>query len=154
VVLIFLYFFLLFIGKKGCEIFPGSTIKLGSILIKIIKISLSDPIKPIKQEKLNETPRFETERILVSPKSPSPFVPISKICRFCLEDTESIENPMVSPCNCTGTVKFVHLKCLRHYYENKGVIAKVNSEIVIFLIKSLYCELCRSQIKGIFLIIP
>ncbi len=42
-------------------------------------------------------------------------------CKFCLEK----DNPesMISPCNCKGSLEFVHSKCLNYYhkhYENKS----------------------------------
>eukprot|EP00747_Dinoflagellata_sp_TGD_P019096 gnl/TRDRNA2_/TRDRNA2_126942_c0_seq1.p1 gnl/TRDRNA2_/TRDRNA2_126942_c0~~gnl/TRDRNA2_/TRDRNA2_126942_c0_seq1.p1 ORF type:complete len:339 (+),score=29.39 gnl/TRDRNA2_/TRDRNA2_126942_c0_seq1:45-1061(+) len=43
------------------------------------------------------------------------------ICRICLqhdvEDATSESNILVSPCNCTGTQRFVHLNCLRIWQE-------------------------------------
>lgn len=33
-------------------------------------------------------------------------------CRICLGDAPEVENPLFSPCNCDGTMKYVHLKCL------------------------------------------
>lgn len=32
-------------------------------------------------------------------------------CKFCF-DEETAENPLISPCNCSGSIKFIHLKCL------------------------------------------
>jgi len=42
-------------------------------------------------------------------------------CRFCLENTQTIENPLIQPCNCKGSVINVHLVCIvkwRKYTEN------------------------------------
>ena len=33
-------------------------------------------------------------------------------CRFCLIDEETILNPLISPCKCTGSGKYVHKICL------------------------------------------
>ena len=39
-------------------------------------------------------------------------------CKYCLtekcEETpeELLDNPFIAPCNCKGSAKFVHLKCL------------------------------------------
>ena len=35
-----------------------------------------------------------------------------KECRFCLMSDESLTNPFLSPCKCTGSVKYVHQICL------------------------------------------
>lgn len=42
-------------------------------------------------------------------------------CRFCLERTQTKENPFIQPCNCKGSVKNVHLLCIakwRNITEN------------------------------------
>ena len=36
-------------------------------------------------------------------------------CRFCLDDTETPDNPLISPCACTGSVRYVHHLCLRRW---------------------------------------
>ncbi len=32
-------------------------------------------------------------------------------CRICLAEQTSREDPLICPCNCTGSVKYFHLKC-------------------------------------------
>lgn len=44
------------------------------------------------------------------------------VCRFCFqsdeeEDAGSGTNGLVSPCNCTGTQKYIHLNCLRQWQD-------------------------------------
>jgi len=34
-------------------------------------------------------------------------------CRICFEDDNSEENPLLSPCRCSGTSKYVHLNCIQ-----------------------------------------
>lgn len=41
-----------------------------------------------------------------------------KACRFCLHSNEDIIDPLICPCKCNGTVKYVHRECMkkwRHY---------------------------------------
>jgi hypothetical protein len=38
-------------------------------------------------------------------------------CRFCLLPQEEVKNPLVSPCACIGSVKYVHIDCLRKWRE-------------------------------------
>lgn len=33
-------------------------------------------------------------------------------CRLCFCDEHSTENPLVSPCNCRGSLKYIHRQCL------------------------------------------
>lgn len=37
------------------------------------------------------------------------------VCRFCLSDDNEQINPLLSPCLCAGTMKFVHRNCLTQW---------------------------------------
>jgi E3 ubiquitin-protein ligase DOA10 len=39
----------------------------------------------------------------------------ANICRICLSENWTKENPLISPCNCNGTMKYIHLKCLSEW---------------------------------------
>ena len=52
-----------------------------------------------------------------------------KVCRICLQDedeepNDATENAFISPCNCKGTSKHVHVHCLRSWIESKHHKAK------------------------------
>lgn len=71
------------------------------------------------------------------------------VCRICLDDqNEQLDhddekfNPMISPCNCTGTVGGIHLKCLRTWLERNKTLKAVKGHVVIKY-KKICCELCR-----------
>jgi len=36
----------------------------------------------------------------------------TSVCRFCLEPSNTKRNPLVDPCDCRGSVQFVHERCL------------------------------------------
>ena len=38
-----------------------------------------------------------------------------KQCRFCLDDEEPPENPLIEPCPCTGSIRYVHRLCLERW---------------------------------------
>eukprot|EP00388_Colpodella_angusta_P000919 GDKJ01003098.1.p1 GENE.GDKJ01003098.1~~GDKJ01003098.1.p1 ORF type:complete len:910 (+),score=232.05 GDKJ01003098.1:40-2769(+) len=41
-------------------------------------------------------------------------------CRICLdEELDVIENPLIAPCSCRGSMAFVHLNCLRRWMEGR-----------------------------------
>ena len=40
-------------------------------------------------------------------------------CRFCWGTESSADNPCIVPCNCTGTVGFIHYACLRNWLSLK-----------------------------------
>ena len=37
------------------------------------------------------------------------------ICRICLCDDNDQNNPLINPCNCSGTMKYIHLLCLKQW---------------------------------------
>jgi len=36
----------------------------------------------------------------------------SSSCRFCLAEDNDIENPLIAPCKCSGTMKYIHTDIL------------------------------------------
>ena len=39
-------------------------------------------------------------------------------CRICLSEDEP-GNPLISPCKCSGTMRFIHASCLQEWLESK-----------------------------------
>lgn len=44
-----------------------------------------------------------------------------KACRICLEDSDEQDNPFITPCKCAGSMKFIHINCLREWLDSKRV---------------------------------
>ena len=40
-------------------------------------------------------------------------------CRICLSENYTDDNPLICPCNCDGTMKYIHLKCLQRALRSK-----------------------------------
>jgi E3 ubiquitin-protein ligase DOA10 len=78
-------------------------------------------------------------------KENEPFGTTSaKICRICLEMEEE-GNALITPCHCSGTMKYIHLNCLRIWLDNKKIKREthwVNS----YAWKDLECELCKQSL--------
>ena len=68
-----------------------------------------------------------------------------KCCRICLEDEEDVENgnPFITPCKCTGSMKFIHLKCLREWTDSKKQF-QADVGISSYYWENLNCELCKA----------
>lgn len=67
-------------------------------------------------------------------------------CRICW-GTEEVDdggffNPLISPCNCIGTITYIHLKCLKGWLETKKTM-KIHRGQVVIKFKKLDCELCK-----------
>lgn len=53
---------------------------------------------------------------------------------------------MISPCNCTGSMKNIHLECLREWLEGKKHM-KETPYVNSYIWKNLECEICKSNYK-------
>jgi len=63
-------------------------------------------------------------------------------CRFCKSSDETQDNPLISPCNCTGSIKYIHVKCMKAWYQSK-LARNVSEYVNAYSMKGLECELCK-----------
>lgn len=59
-------------------------------------------------------------------------------CRFCLDTGEGEGNPLIDPCRCRGSVRWVHLECLRRWI---ALDPAQNGRV---------CGLCRTPFQILF----
>lgn len=69
-------------------------------------------------------------------------------CRICWgqeeDEEEDVFNPLISPCNCSGSISLIHLKCLKGWLETKRTM-KLHKGQVIIKFNKLDCELCKQN---------
>merc|ERR1712232_1020824 len=53
----------------------------------------------------------------------------------------SDDDPLIKPCQCKGSIEYVHLGCLRHWIRGR---MNLETETPAFLYKRLACELCKA----------
>ncbi len=73
------------------------------------------------------------------------------VCRICYgEEEDEKENPMVQPCQCSGSLKYIHLLCLKHWIMTRSC-SKVddNEYCTVFLFKETECEICKSKLPDL-----
>ncbi|CAI2385725.1 unnamed protein product [Moneuplotes crassus] len=67
------------------------------------------------------------------------------LCRICLSSVQSKEDPFISPCNCSGTMKYIHFSCIKEWMDSKKSInGGDNYQRITW--KDVKCELCKSII--------
>lgn len=71
-----------------------------------------------------------------------------EVCRICLSSDSSDNNPLVSPCKCSGSMSQVHIDCLKHWLKNK-IFSRVTKKAMTFYAKDLICELCKDPISPV-----
>jgi len=66
-------------------------------------------------------------------------------CKICLAGAEDDNDPLISPCKCIGSVRFVHLKCVQNWILSKLNIETTSKVLTIYW-KNLSCELCKTHL--------
>lgn len=75
---------------------------------------------------------------------------VNYICRICLSEEFDVDlNPLIHPCKCSGTMKYIHLICLKSWFKSK-INVKVFNNLTLFNFRELHCELCSASIPGIW----
>jgi len=64
------------------------------------------------------------------------------LCRICLLEGPAEDDPLVSPCQCKGSIEFVHLGCLRHWIKGRLNLSDAPGGSYFF--RPLACELCKA----------
>jgi hypothetical protein len=62
-------------------------------------------------------------------------------------ESNSQENPLISPCKCTGTMMYIHLTCLQEWLKSKLTI-KQQGNTVSYTWKNFECELCKEKLPS------
>jgi len=64
------------------------------------------------------------------------------LCRICLLEGPGEDDPLITPCQCKGTIEYVHLGCLRHWIRGRLNLSDQPSGSYFY--RPLACELCKT----------
>ena len=71
------------------------------------------------------------------------------ICRICYCDETEVDSPLISPCSCSGTMKFIHFFCLQTWLKSKIIVkSTITDHCASFSLKEIECELCKVVFPG------
>ena len=90
----------------------------------------------LEEEKVK---KFEKKNSEISKSSDN-----SPICRICYLLNSDVENPLVSPCKCSGSMKFIHYKCLKQCIE-ANLTKKIEQNYKYYNWKNYSCEICKEE---------
>jgi hypothetical protein len=117
------------LGDAGFEISSGDVIKLGRLQF----VARLDGSR-------GRCSSFSTH---TESSEDAPALDDIRECRICFTECEESADPLISPCLCTGSMKYIHYNCLRRWLETR-MVARVNPNYSHFYWKSLSCELCKA----------
>ncbi|KAM3128783.1 hypothetical protein pb186bvf_019131 [Paramecium bursaria] len=122
----------LLLKNHGVRIKQGDVIKLGRVKFKIIEINLNVRKQLIESQDSSHSSQSDAQ-----------------ICRVCLSTSVSTMNPLVNPCKCSGTMKYIHLECLKKWLRSK-LHYRQSDYCTTLLWKHLECELCKFNYPPVF----
>ena len=103
--------------------------------VKTVNVKHSNTIKPKIKEHLISSESKKSEK--------------QKICRICYMNETEDSNPLIRPCKCSGSMKYIHFKCLLHWLKTKIQIDKSeyieNDYFHIYSPENVECELCKEH---------
>jgi len=67
------------------------------------------------------------------------------VCYMCFNEEDTEENPMITPCKCSGDTKYVHVECLRKWHT-----AEADNQICFLSSVDATCSVCKSTFKSDF----
>ena len=119
--------------------------KFGRLKLKVRKIFFSNA--PIVNPKYKSSKTFKAE--LSSKKEEIN----NNLCRICY--TSSLDgpdpSPLISPCNCTGSLKYVHLRCLQQWLMQKVQITKnAKNSCIKYTLNPVQCEICKTFLPDFY----
>ena len=65
-------------------------------------------------------------------------------CRICFRSESDISDPLITPCRCSGSMKFIHCKCLKECISVRTT-KKATDNYIFYNWKSYECEVCLSE---------
>lgn len=107
------------------------------------KLDKNNKIKK-KIKDININSNFENSSFSSHKKSTS-----RPLCRICYLYNSDVENPLISLCNCSGSMKYIHYKCLKHYIE-VNLTKKIEQNYKSYNWKSYSCEICKKEYPKYF----
>jgi len=118
---------------QGQVLIEGDVLRIGRVCFSVKQLCASGEDSPVFAQKATPMPSTTDDEV--------------QACRICLSEQQTPEDPLISPCKCAGTMKFIHLRCLREWLQSR-LNVKQSGGIVSYHWKALDCELCKTNLPS------
>jgi len=125
-------------AAKAHKLSEGDVIKLGRFKFRVRQL-----VAPEQSSVMPEL-RLEDSGAVCSVPSVRERPPGADepLCRICLLEGDTAEDPLIAPCRCQGSIEHVHLGCLRHWIKGRLNLSDAPGGSYFF--RALGCELCKA----------
>jgi len=131
---------------KGQTLTEGDIIKLGKVKLRIRELRpFGYDSSSLNLKTQDVCPKFIQKHSVEKLQDGQEYT-----CKICLENEFNATNPLIAPCGCAGSVKHVHLECLKQWITSK-CYHKADPACTMYMWKDLECELCHQSLPDIFL---
>ena len=105
-------------------------------------IEIQEPQKKLNHKSMNENSNKDDSKLILKKNTHK----VNKLCKICYMEEDDEENPLVRPCTCSGSLKYIHLKCLKHWINTRS-FDKVDSSGIcnIYIVNPAECEICKTK---------
>ena len=124
-----LWVVLKFLPSSSYEFTEGDVVKLGRVALRVKKICESLEVV------------YEGKKLATSPGE--------KSCKICCSDEDFENDPLISPCSCSGSLKYIHFACLKNWLQSK-VTTRSLGPVSVYQFSEFICELCRQPLPEFF----
>ena len=126
-------------SSRGYQITEGDVLKMGRLKFRVKELKGADPSKQVKNFCLSDLIAFKDDS--EDDSEDEDCEKFSLPCRICLSEKYVKDNPLICPCNCDGTMKYIHLRCLQRALRSK-VTTRSSESTLSFSWKVMSCDLC------------
>ena len=119
------------------------------------KISFTNELIQIQKKQKNKyIEKKEIKNLksdLVSNKPKNVVNKSKPVCRICYGEDTNEDNPLICPCICKGSMKYIHYECLKNWLNSKiedEISIDTDSkdiDVISYNRKDISCELCKEK---------
>jgi len=110
---------------------------------RISNLNVEIPNIAAEEDKNNALSKANSNQINIALKKSK------AICRICYCDDVEVDSPLITPCNCAGTMRFIHFCCMQQWLKSKIVVkSTVTDNCTSYSLKQIECELCKAIFPG------